>query len=69
MGPDYNQVILGHEGNFGIVTEAIIRIRPIPEAQNFASIIFPNFEIGQKFMEEMSKQKIYPSSIRLVDNI
>jgi alkyldihydroxyacetonephosphate synthase len=46
MGPDYNQVILGHEGNFGIVTEAIIRIRPIPEAQNFASIIFPNFEIG-----------------------
>lgn len=36
---------------------------------NFASIIFPNFEIGQKFMEEMSKQQNYPSSLRLVDNI
>ena len=46
---------MGHEGNFGIVTEAIIRVRPVPEVSNFASIIFPNFEIGQKFMEEMAK--------------
>lgn len=68
-GPDFNQVIMGQEGNYGIVTEAIIRVKPIPEVQNFASIIFPNFEIGQKFMEEMSKQRIYPTSIRLVDNI
>ena len=36
---------------------------------NFQSIVFPNFEIGQKFMEEMSKQKLYPSSLRLVDNL
>ena len=68
-GPDFNQLILGHEGNLGVITEAIIRIRPCPEVVNFNSIIFPSFEIGQKFMEEMSKQKLYPTSLRLVDNI
>jgi len=30
-GPDFTQLILGHEGNLGVVTEAIIKIRPIPE--------------------------------------
>ena len=54
-GPDFNQLILGAEGNLGVVTEAIIKIRPVPEIQQFDSIIFPNFENGVKFMEEMSK--------------
>lgn len=62
-------MIIGAEGNLGVVTEAIVRIRPVPEAQEYGSIIFPNFEIGMKFMEEMSKQRMYPSSLRLVDNI
>ena len=52
----------------GVVTEAIIRVRPLPEVSEFASIVFPDFELGTKFMEEMAKQKLYPSSLRLVDN-
>lgn len=59
---------MGHEGNLGVVTEAVIRIRPLPEVSEFASIVFPNFEDGTRFMEEMAKQKLYPSSLRLVDN-
>jgi len=31
--------------------------------------VFPNFEVGIKFMEKVSKKKFYPTSIRLVDNI
>ena len=27
-GPDMNKVILGSEGNFGLITEAIIKIHP-----------------------------------------
>lgn len=54
-GPDFNQLILGHEGNLGVITEAIIKIRPVPEVSRFNALVFPNFEIGQKFMEEMAK--------------
>ena len=67
-GPDFTQLVLGHEGNLGVVTEAIIKIRPTPEVQQFDSIVFPDFEHGAKFMEEMSKLKMYPTSLRLVDN-
>lgn len=67
-GPDFNHLILGHEGNLGVITEAIIRVRPIPEVSKFQSLVFPSFEIGQRFMEEMSKQRVYPTSLRLVDN-
>jgi len=68
-GPDFNQAIMGHEGNFGVITDCIIRIRPVPEVQEFGSFVFPNFELGVQFMEEMSKQTLYPSSLRLVDNV
>lgn len=54
-GPDFTQLVLGHEGNLGVVTEAIIKVRPTPEVQQFDSIVFPDFEAGAKFMEEMSK--------------
>jgi len=67
-GPDLNNIIMGSEGNLGIVTEAVLRIRPIPEVKQFGSIIFPNFELGIKFMEEMARGRIWPASIRLVDN-
>jgi alkyldihydroxyacetonephosphate synthase len=52
-----------------VVSEAIVKVKPIPEVQEFGSIVFPNFTEGAKFMEEMSKQRLYPTSIRLVDNI
>jgi alkyldihydroxyacetonephosphate synthase len=54
-GPDFSQAIMGQEGNFGVVTEAIIKVKPVPEKTEYGSYIFPNFEIGIQFMEEMSK--------------
>lgn len=51
-GPDIHEFILGHEGNFGIITEVIIKLRPIPESRIYESIIFHDFEIGTKFMYE-----------------
>lgn len=68
-GPDINHIILGHEGNLGIITEAVLRIRKIPEVRKFGSFIFPDFELGVKFMDEMARGRLWPASIRLVDNI
>ena len=67
-GPDMNHIVMGSEGNFGIITEAIVRVRPIPQAKIYESMIFSNYEIGIKFMHAVSRTSCWPTSIRLVDN-
>lgn len=59
---------MGSEGNYGIVTEAIIKVKPLPEVRIFESVLFYEWEDGVKFMHAVSKMKLYPTSCRLVDN-
>lgn len=59
---------MGSEGNIGIITDVVMRVKPLPQVRIFDSIIFPNYEVGINFMQTVSKLKQYPTSIRLVDN-
>ncbi|CAD8177522.1 unnamed protein product [Paramecium pentaurelia] len=67
-GPDLNQIILGSEGTLGIITEAIIKIKAQPEVCKYESILFHNFALGTEFMYRLSRSKVWPASVRLVDN-
>ena len=68
-GPDLNEFVLGSEGTLGVITEAVIKVRPMPRTKVFDSIIFHDFESGVGFMNEVSNSKVLPASIRLIDNI
>ena len=68
-GPNFKEVILGHEGNYGLVTEAVLKIKKLPEIKVFGSILFPDFEQGIKFMEEVGLSGVRPASLRLMDNV
>lgn len=67
-GPDFNHIILGSEGIFGIVTEVQVKIRPLPEVQKYGAILFHNFQSGFKFIREVAKKRCQPASFRLVEN-
>lgn len=67
-GIDPRRWMFGSEGNLGIITNAIVKIFPIPEKKVYGSIIFPNFEKGIAFMYELSNETSWPASVRLVDN-
>ena len=67
-GPDSNNLIIGHEGLFGIITQALIKVKFLPEVKDYDSIIFPSFEIGAEFMYECGVRQVRPASIRLMDN-
>lgn len=56
-GPDFNHLILGSEGSFGVITEVILKIRPLPKCKKYGSIAFPNFESGVKCMREVARQR------------
>eukprot|EP01113_Clastostelium_recurvatum_P019459 TRINITY_DN2294_c0_g1_i2.p1 TRINITY_DN2294_c0_g1~~TRINITY_DN2294_c0_g1_i2.p1 ORF type:complete len:654 (-),score=171.81 TRINITY_DN2294_c0_g1_i2:1-1962(-) len=67
-GPDVNEFILGSEGMLGVITDATVKIKPLPEAHVYGSIVFPTFEAGVQFMKELSRRRAAPASVRLVDN-
>jgi len=53
-GPDLNHMVMGSEGNIGIITEAVIKVKPLPQVRIFDSILFPDFEVGIQFMHAVS---------------
>jgi alkyldihydroxyacetonephosphate synthase len=45
-GPDLREIVLGSEGRLGILTEACVRVSPIPEREEFHAVFFPDFQHG-----------------------
>ena len=68
VGTDPRQAMFGSEGNLGIITSAVVKLFPIPEAQTYGSVIFPSFERGVAFMYDLAQAGNPPASVRLVDN-
>jgi alkyldihydroxyacetonephosphate synthase len=66
-GANLTHIALGQEGNLGIITEAVFRLRPLPESTEYESIVFPSFEQGLRFAEAVVKTRIWPTSMRLID--
>ncbi|XP_037965123.2 alkyldihydroxyacetonephosphate synthase isoform X2 [Plutella xylostella] len=67
-GPEWEHVIMGSEGCFGVVTEVTLKIRPLPPVVRYASLVFPDWDSGFHFMREVARHRLQPSSIRLMDN-
>lgn len=67
-GVQVKDVLFGSEGNFGLITKAVLRIRALPEVRTYQSLVFPDARRGVAFLFELSNSSILPASIRLVDN-
>lgn len=67
-GPDLNEVIIGSEGNFGVITEAVVKIKRVPECQVYGALLFPTFASGFGMLRDLALQRCYPTSVRLMDN-
>ncbi|HEX4998013.1 MAG TPA: FAD-linked oxidase C-terminal domain-containing protein, partial [Terriglobia bacterium] len=61
--------MFGSEGTLGIVTSAVVKVFPLPEAQEYGSVLFPSFEDGFQFMYALTREATPPASVRLVDNL
>lgn len=69
VGPDLRRLIFGSEGTLGIITSAVVKLFPLPEVQEYGSVLFPTFEDGFGFMQELTRDSTPPASVRLVDNL
>ncbi len=69
VGVDARRWMLGSEGTLGIITHAVVRIFPLPEVQRYDAILFPSFERGFEFLQQLTRSRAIPASVRLVDNL
>lgn len=66
-GPSILQLCVGSEGYMGVITEALMRIRPLPEVLDYRGLIFRNFAAGVSAIREMMQQGLVPTCVRLSD--
>lgn len=52
-GPDFDHMILGSEGTLGVITEIVLKIRPLPRVVKYGSIVFPYFLSGIYALREV----------------
>lgn len=64
-GTDLREMVLGSEGRLGILTEATVRITPLPEREEFHTIFFPNWEQAQTAVRTIVQAKLGLSMLRL----
>lgn len=66
-GPDVRQFVLGSEGRLGIITRAVVRVRPIPEAEGFYGAFFHDWDSGAAAVRAIVQNDVPVSMLRLSD--
>ncbi len=66
-GPGLRQLLVGSEGLFGVITEATLKVRPVPEAQRYEGWMFHDFEEGAHAFRALEQRHVIPDVARLSD--
>jgi alkyldihydroxyacetonephosphate synthase len=66
-GPSLLQCLVGSEGALGVITQAVVRLHPLPQCRAFASYLFPDFTTGLDAVKNMLQADLRPAVLRLSD--
>jgi alkyldihydroxyacetonephosphate synthase len=66
-GPDLNQLIAGSEGVLGVITQATVRLAPLPNLYDYRGYVFPAFHAGVEAAREVMQSGLKPAVLRLSD--
>lgn len=64
-GPDLRELVLGSEGRFGILTEATLRVAPVPEHESFHAVCLPQWDAAEAGVRELVQRRLPLSMLRL----
>ncbi|TFG19085.1 MAG: FAD-binding oxidoreductase [Promethearchaeota archaeon] len=66
-GPQIEKLFLSSEGTLGIVTQATIKMWPLPKKQEGVAYAFKNIEDSLKATQLVMQKQVYPAVIRIYD--
>jgi alkyldihydroxyacetonephosphate synthase len=64
-GPDLREIVLGSEGRLGVITRARLRVRPLPETEEFYGVFFHSWEQGIQAVRCAAQEDLPVSMLRL----
>lgn len=67
VGPDVASLMIGSEGTLGIVTEATLKIAPIPDERTDICVRFEHMADGVLFCRALAQSRLSPTVVRLYD--
>lgn len=63
-GPDLRQAVLGSEGRLGVITEAVLRVAPLPAVETFPTLFLPDWERALAFTRELARARLPLALVR-----
>ncbi|MGB8365599.1 MAG: FAD-binding oxidoreductase [Rhizomicrobium sp.] len=66
-GPRLTDLIAGSEGVFGVITQATVRVRPLPKASDYRGYLFRDFASGTAAIRTAMQDEIPVAMLRLSD--
>jgi alkyldihydroxyacetonephosphate synthase len=66
-GPSIREMVLGSEGRLGLITEATVQVRQIPERRTILGYLFPTFTAGLAAMRDIAASECSVSVTRVSD--
>ncbi|MFM1918615.1 MAG: hypothetical protein RLZZ303_249 [Candidatus Hydrogenedentota bacterium] len=67
-GPQLTQMVIGSEGTLGIITEATVRVQPVPEVRDYRGYLFQDFPSGVAAARALVQAGVPTAMIRLSDS-
>ena len=64
-GIDLREMVLGSEGRLGIITEATVRVSPLPAHEAFHAVFFPGWQQAQAAVRQLAQARLPLSLLRL----
>ena len=67
-GPSVREMVLGSEGRLGIITEATVHVRRLPERRTILGYLFPSWDAALSAVQEIAASEASPSVTRVSDS-
>jgi alkyldihydroxyacetonephosphate synthase len=67
-GPSVREMVLGSEGRLGVITEATVHVRRVPERRVILGYLFPTWADGLAAMQDIAASEAAPSVTRVSDS-
>lgn len=67
VGPDVGSFLIGSEGSLAVITEATLRVYPIPSERSGVVLRFDHMADGVAACRKLAQSTLHPSVVRLYD--